>query len=44
MTPLQFLLAGLAALAGGGTLLTFPMLTFLGIPAVAANVTNTVLL
>lgn len=32
------------ALAGGGTLLTFPTLTFLGIPAVAANVTNTVAL
>jgi len=32
------------ALAGGGTLITFPMLTFLGIPAVAANVTNTVAL
>ena len=48
----DFLLAGLAAiaagavnaLAGGGTLITFPMLTFLGIPAVAANVTNTVAL
>ncbi len=48
----QYLLAGLAAmaagavnaLAGGGTLITFPMLTFLGIPAVAANVTNTVAL
>ena len=52
LTPLNFLLAGLAALAagavnalaGGGTLITFPMLTFLGIPAVAANVTNTVAL
>ena len=52
MTPLAFLLAGVAALAagainalaGGGTLITFPMLTFLGIPAVAANVTNTVAL
>ncbi len=52
MTPLQFLLAGLAALAagavnalaGGGTLITFPALTFLGIPAIAANVTNTVAL
>src|SRR5512147_2104408 len=52
MTPLAYLLAGLAALAagvvnalsGGGTLITFPMLTFLGIPAVAANVTNTVAL
>lgn len=32
------------ALAGGGTLITFPMLTFLGIPAVTANVTNTVAL
>jgi len=51
-TPLTFILAGLAALAagavnalaGGGTLITFPMLTFLGVPAVAANVTNTVAL
>jgi uncharacterized protein len=32
------------ALAGGGTLITFPTLTFLGIPAVTANVTNTVAL
>jgi uncharacterized membrane protein YfcA len=32
------------ALAGGGTLISFPMLTFLGVPAVAANVTNTVAL
>lgn len=32
------------ALAGGGTLITFPMLTFLGVPAVGANVTNTVAL
>ena len=30
------------ALAGGGTLITFPTLTALGVPAVAANVTNTV--
>lgn len=42
-------LAGLAggavnALAGGGTLITFPMLTLVGVPAVAANVTNTVAL
>ncbi|MEP7135982.1 MAG: sulfite exporter TauE/SafE family protein [Chloroflexota bacterium] len=52
LTPLNFLIAGLAALAagavnalaGGGTLITFPTLTFLGIPAVAANVTNTVAL
>jgi uncharacterized membrane protein YfcA len=32
------------ALAGGGTLITFPMLTAVGVPAVAANVTNTVAL
>lgn len=51
-TPLQFLLAALAAvaagavnaLAGGGTLITFPMLVALGVPAVASNVTNTVAL
>jgi len=32
------------ALAGGGTLITFPVLTALGIPAVVANITNTVAL
>jgi len=32
------------ALAGGGTLITFPVLIAVGIPAVAANVTNTVAL
>ncbi len=32
------------AVAGGGTLITFPVLTALGIPPVAANVTNTVAL
>jgi uncharacterized membrane protein YfcA len=32
------------ALAGGGTLITFPTLLAVGIPAVAANVTNTVAL
>ncbi len=32
------------ALAGGGTLITFPILTAVGIPPVAANVTNTVAL
>jgi uncharacterized protein len=32
------------ALAGGGTLITFPVLTALGLPAVMANVTNTVAL
>lgn len=37
------LAAGLVnALAGGGTLISFPMLTAVGLPAVAANVTNTV--
>jgi uncharacterized protein len=52
LNGLQLILAGLAAvaagavnaLAGGGTLITFPVLTFLGIPAVAANITNTVAL
>jgi len=32
------------ALAGGGTLITFPMLVAVGVPAVAANITNTVAL
>jgi len=48
----SYILVGLAALAagmvnalaGGGTLITFPILTAIGIPAVAANVTNTVAL
>jgi uncharacterized membrane protein YfcA len=48
----DLVLAGLAAvaagavnaLAGGGTLITFPTLTALGLPAVAANVTNTIAL
>jgi uncharacterized membrane protein YfcA len=52
LTGIDYLLVGLAALAagainalaGGGTLITFPMLTAVGIPAVAANVTNTVAL
>lgn len=51
-TPLHYILIALAALAagavnalaGGGTLITFPLLTFLGVPAVSANVTNTVAL
>jgi uncharacterized membrane protein YfcA len=39
------LLAGAVnALAGGGTLITFPVLTFLGVPAVSASITNTVAL
>lgn len=48
----DLIVAGLAAvaggavnaLAGGGTLITFPTLTALGLPAVTANVTNTVAL
>lgn len=52
LNGLDYFLAALAAvaagavnaLAGGGTLITFPMLTFLGVPAVSANVTNTVAL
>ncbi len=32
------------AIAGGGTLITFPVLTAIGVPAVSANVTNTVAL
>jgi len=32
------------AIAGGGTLISFPVLTALGVPAVAANITNTVAL
>lgn len=52
MTPGDLVLAGLGAflagvvnaLAGGGTLLSFPMLLALGVPPVSANVTNTVAL
>jgi len=52
LEPLQYVLVTLAAvaagainaLAGGGTLITFPTLTAMGIPAVSANVTNTVAL
>jgi len=32
------------AVAGGGTLITFPVLTAVGVPAVPANITNTVAL
>jgi len=50
LSPLGLGLAFLAAvaagavnaLAGGGTLITFPTLTALGLPPVAANVTNTI--
>lgn len=52
LNGIEYLLISLAAvgagivnaLAGGGTLITFPMLTAVGVPAVAANVTNTVAL
>jgi hypothetical protein len=52
MTGTEYLLIALAAigaglvnaLAGGGTLITFPMLTLVGVPTVAANITNTVAL
>lgn len=38
-------LAGIVnAVAGGGTLITFPALTALGVPALIANVTNTIAL
>jgi uncharacterized membrane protein YfcA len=37
-----FLAAGVNAVAGGGTLLSFPALLLLGMPPLAANVTNTV--
>ena len=48
----QYVIAGLAAmaaglvnaLAGGGTLISFPALTAIGLPAIAANITNTVAL
>ena len=52
LSVLDFVLIGLAgvaggavnALAGGGTLITFPTLTAVGIPPIPANVTNTVAL
>src|SRR5512137_608448 len=52
MTIVEYGLAALAAvaagminaLAGGGTLITFPVLMAVGLPAVSANVTNTVAL
>lgn len=52
MTVFSFLLAFLAAvaagiinaIAGGGTLVTFPVLTAIGVSPVVANVTNTVAL
>lgn len=52
LTPIQYgflviaaVAAGLInALAGGGSLITFPTLMAVGIPPVMANVTNTVAL
>jgi uncharacterized membrane protein YfcA len=52
LDTLEYIIIGLAAvaagainaLAGGGTLITFPALTAVGVPAVAANITNTVAL
>ena len=52
MTPLDYVYVGLAALAagainavaGGGSLITFPTLVAVGIPAVPASITNTVAL
>jgi uncharacterized membrane protein YfcA len=52
MTPAQGLIlaasafgaGAMNAMAGGGTILTFPTLMFLGMPAVAANATSTVAL
>jgi len=52
LTGTEIAIAGLAALAaglvnalaGGGTLITFPVLIALGVPPVAANVTSTVAL
>ena len=51
-TLLQYGLVGLAgfaaglvnAIAGGGTLISFPAMTAIGMPAIAANITNTVAL
>jgi uncharacterized membrane protein YfcA len=52
MTPFEYIIVfiaaifagGVNALAGGGTLLTFPVLMGVGLPAVAANITNSVAL
>jgi uncharacterized protein len=52
MTQIELVAVGVAAilggavnaLAGGGTLITFPVLLAVGISALAANVTNTVAL
>jgi uncharacterized protein len=39
-----FAAGAINALAGGGTLITFPLLTALGLPPVSANITNTLAL
>ncbi len=52
ISGLDYVLVGFAAmaagainaLAGGGTLITFPLLLAIGVPPIAANVTNTVAL
>jgi uncharacterized protein len=45
IAALAAVLAGIVnAVAGGGTLITFPILTALGLPAMVANITNTVAL
>jgi uncharacterized protein len=45
IAALAAIMAGIVnAVAGGGTLITFPILTALGLPAIVANVTNTVAL
>jgi uncharacterized membrane protein YfcA len=52
MTSVELIIIGVAAiiagavsaLAGGGTLITFPVLLAVGVPSVPANVTNTVAL
>jgi uncharacterized membrane protein YfcA len=52
MSPIELLIAGISAiaagavnaLAGGGTLISFPVLIALGIPPISANVTNAVAL
>jgi uncharacterized membrane protein YfcA len=45
IAALAAVLAGIVnAIGGGGTLITFPILTALGLPAIVANITNTVAL
>jgi len=52
MSPIELVIVGIAAvgagavnaLAGGGTLISFPVLLALGVPPIAANITNAVAL